>query len=145
MAAPLVLAAVFITIFGWNWLRGPIERIALEKTGRVLQINGDFKVSLGWPRPHIYAGAVTFANPAWAKEKQMVSAEAVDITVDLAQLLRRKIVFPEVKLLAAVVFLEQGSEGRKSWLLDLKQQDENALVELGRVTLQKGQLCIDVA
>jgi uncharacterized protein involved in outer membrane biogenesis len=143
VAAPLVLAAVFITIFGWNWLRGPIERIALEKTGRVLQINGDFNVSLGWPRPHIYAGAVTFANPAWAKEKQMVSAEAVDITLDLPQLLRRKIVFPEVKLLAAVVFLEQGSEGRKSWLLDRKQQDEGAVVQLGRVTLQKGQLGYD--
>lgn len=47
MAAPLVLAAVFITIFGWSWLRGPIERIALEKTGRVLQINGDFWAGRG--------------------------------------------------------------------------------------------------
>ena len=101
VAVPLVLAVVLIAIFGWNWLRGPIERIALEKTGRVLQINGDFKVSPGWPWPHIYAEAVTFANPAWAKEKQMVSAEVVDITIDLPQLLRRKIVFPEVKLLQA--------------------------------------------
>lgn len=145
VAAPFVLAAVFIAIFGWNWLRGPIERIALDKTGRVLQIKGDFDISLGWPRPHVHAGAVTFANPAWAKEPQMVSAEAVDITVDLPQLLRRKVVFPEVKLLEAVVFLEHGSEGRKSWLLDRKQQDEGAVVELGRVTLQKGQLGYDDA
>lgn len=143
VAVPLVLAVVLIAIFGWNWLRGPIERIALEKTGRVLQINGDFKVSPGWPWPHIYAEAVTFANPAWAKEKQMVIAEVVDITIDLPQLLSRKIVFPEVKLLQAAVFLEQGSEGRKSWLLDRQQQDEEALVQLGRVTLQKGHLGYD--
>ena len=145
VATPFVLAAVFIAIFGWNWLRGPIERIALEKTGRVLQINGDFKIGLGWPRQHVHAGAVTFANPARATEQYMVRAEAVDITVDLPQLLRRKVVFPEVKLLEAVVFLEHGSEGRKSWLLDRKQQDEGAVVELGLVTLQKGQLGYDDA
>jgi hypothetical protein len=26
--------ALIIAIFGWNWLRGPIERMTLEKTGR---------------------------------------------------------------------------------------------------------------
>lgn len=143
VAVPVVLAVVFIAIFGWNWLRGPIERQVLEQTGRELQINGDFKVSLGWPWPQISAGSVTFANPAWAQEKQMVSAEAVEITVDLPQLLRKKVVFPEVKLLQAVVFLEQGSEGRKSWLMDRQQQDEGAVVQIGRVTLQKGQIGYD--
>jgi AsmA protein len=51
LLAPIVLAALFIAIFGWNWLRGPIERMATERTGRVLAIKGDLTVKFGWPLP----------------------------------------------------------------------------------------------
>ncbi|HUX24943.1 MAG TPA: hypothetical protein VMV87_10040, partial [Burkholderiales bacterium] len=68
LLAPALLAVLFIAIFGWNWLRGPIERLTLDKTGRELVIGGDLKLEFGWPLPHITAGAVTFANPVWAKE-----------------------------------------------------------------------------
>ena len=143
--APMVLAVLFIAIFGWNWLRGPIERMVTEKTGRVLVINGDLKVKFGWPLPRLHAGAVTFANPHWAKEKQMVSAEAVEIAIDLPQLLRKNIVLPEVRLVRPVVFLEQGTGGRKNWLLDLNQQDEDARIRIDRLTLDTGRLGYDDA
>ena len=145
LLAPIVLAVLFIVIFGWNWLRGPIERMVTEKTGRVLAINGDLKIKLGWPLPHIHASAVTFANPQWAREKQMVSADAVEIAIDLPQLLRRNIVLPEVRLEQPVVFLEQGSGGRKNWLLDLDQQDEDARIRIDRLTLDNGRLGYDDA
>lgn len=141
--ACIMLAVLFIAIFGWNWLRGPIERMTAEKTGRVLAINGDLSVKFGWPWPHIHADAVTFANPGWAREKQMVTAEAVDIAIDLPKLLRQDIVFPEVRLTRPVVFLEQGTEGRKSWLLDRNQQDEGARVQIDRLTLDRGTLGYD--
>lgn len=75
----------------------------------------------------------------------MVVADAVDIALDLRQLLRRNIVIPEVRLERPVVFLEQGSEGRKSWLLDLKQQNETARVSVDRLTLDHGTLGYDDA
>ena len=143
LLTPIVLAVLFIAIFGWNWLRGPIERITTEKTGRVLAINGDLKVKFGWPLPHIYAKAVTFANPDWAREKQMVTAEAVEIAIDLPQLLRRNIVLPEVRLEHPVVFLEQSTGGRKNWLLDLNQQDEAVRIRIDRLTLDNGRLGYD--
>src|SRR5659263_93143 len=143
--APVVLALLFVAIFGWNWLRAPLERMALDKTGRVLAINGDMGVTLGWPRPRLRANAVTFANPQWAKEKQMLAADAVEVTLDLGQLLNRKLVFPELKMERPVVFLEQGSEGRKSWLLDQQQQDPNARIEIDRLTLNQGTLGYDDA
>lgn len=142
----LVLAAVlFIAIFGWNWLRGPIERYTTNKTGRVLAIQGDLKLKWGWPHPRVQAQGVSFANPDWAKEKQMLSADAVEITLDLPQLLARNVVFPEVRLERAVVFLEQGSAGRKSWLLDLEQKNEGAAVSVDRLTLDQGTLGYDDA
>lgn len=143
--ALIVLAVLFIVIFGWNWLRGPIERMTLDKTGRELAIGGDLAIKFGWPLPRIHAGAVTFANPAWAREKQMLAADAVEIALNLPQLLRSNIVFSEVRLDRPIIFLEQGAGGRKSWLLDLQQQDEGAAIQLGRLTLDQGTLGYDDA
>ncbi len=141
--ALIILAALFIALFGWNWLRGPIERSTAEKTGRALAIQGDLTVKFGWPWPRLRAESVTFANPDWAKEKQMLTADSVDITLDLAQLLRRQIVFPEVSLVHPAVFLEQNADGRKSWLLDRHQQDEGARVQIDRLMLDQGTLGYD--
>ena len=143
LLAPVVLAVLLIAIFGWNWLRGPIERMTTEHTGRVLAINGDLTVKFGWPLPHIRAAAVSFANPAWAREKQMLTADAVDVTIHLPQLLARNIVLPEVRLERPIVFLEQASDGRRNWLLDLHQQDEEARVRIDRLTLDQGRLGYD--
>jgi uncharacterized protein involved in outer membrane biogenesis len=143
--APVLLVILFIAIFGWNWLRGPIERMTLDKTGRELAISGNLELKFGWPLPRIHAGAVTFANPAWAREKQMVAADAVEIAIDLPQLLLRNIVLPEVRLEHPVVFLEQGSGGRKNWLLDLNQQDEQARIRIDRLMLDNGRLGYDDA
>ena len=145
LLAPVVLAVLFIAIFGWNWLRGPIERMTLDKTGRELAISGNLELKFGWPLPRIHAGAVTFANPGWAREKQMVSADAVEVAIDLPQLLRKKIVLPEVRLERPVIFLEQGTDGRKNWLLDLNQQDEGARIRIDRLTLDHGTLGYDDA
>lgn len=143
--APLLLAALFLTFFGWNWLRGPLQTMTNERTGRVLAINGDLKLDFGWPLPRIRADLVTFANPAWAREKYMVTAAAVEIAVDLRQLLRQRIVLPEVRLEQPVVFLEQGRDGRKNWLLDLNQRDEGARIRIDRLTLDHGTLGYDNA
>ncbi|MDP2241486.1 MAG: AsmA family protein [Burkholderiales bacterium] len=143
--ATILLAALFISIFGWNWLRGPIERMATEKTGRALAINGELTVKFAWPLPRIRAAAVTFANPGWAREKQMVAADAVEVAIDLPQLLRQNIVFPEVRLERPVVFLEQSTGGRKNWLLDLNQQDEGARIRIDRLMLDQGMLGYDDA
>jgi AsmA protein len=144
LLAPVLLAILFIAIFGWNWLRAPIERMATEKTGRVLAINGDLKVKFRWPAPRLHAASVTFANPDWAKERQMVAADAVEVAVDLPQLLRQNIVLPDVRLEHPVIFLEQDG-GRKNWLLDLDQKDEEARVRIDRLILDHGTLGYDDA
>ena len=138
-----LLAAIYIAIFGWNWLRAPIERATLERTGRVLAIHGDLTLHWGWPSPHLRAGSVEFANPAWAKEPRMLSADNVDISIDLSQLLRRAVVLPEVALGNASLYLEQSADGRKSWLFDLGQKDEDARIRVERLRIDHGTLGFD--
>jgi uncharacterized protein involved in outer membrane biogenesis len=144
LALPL-LAILYVALFGWNWARGPLQHIALEKTGRELVIGGDLKVSLGWPSPRVRANTVSFANPPWAKEKRMVAVDDMEFTVDLLALLRKHLVFPEVRMTRPVVFLELAADGRKTWLLDLDQSDETARILIGRLTLDHGRLGYDDA
>ena len=141
--ASVVLPVAFIAIFGWNWLRGPIERMTLDKTGRELTISGDFGVRFGWPLSRIHSGPLAFANPDWANEKQMVAADAAEIAINLPQLLLRKIVLAEVRLERPVIHLELGADGRKNWLLDLEQMDEDARIRIDRLTLDHGSLGYD--
>lgn len=145
LASLVLLAVLCIALFGWNWLRGPLERLAVQKTGRVLALHGDLTLRFNWPQARLRAATVTFANPAWAREKQMVSAVGVEVAIDLPQLLQRRLAFPEVRLDQAAVFLEKSVDGRKSWLLDLGQQDENARIPIGRVALDHGTLGYDDA
>ncbi len=144
LALPL-LAFVWIAIFGWNWAREPLQQAVLNQTGRALLIGGDLKLSLAWPAPRVRATKVTFANPAWAAEKQMLAVEELEFTVDLLALLGKSLVFPEVRLKRPVVFLEQAPDGRKTWLLDLAQSDEAALIPIGRLTLDQGLIGFDDA
>ncbi len=144
LALPL-LAALWIALNGWNWARAPLQRTVQDRTGRALVIGGDLTVKLGWPTPTIRARAVTFANPSWATEQQMIAVDDVEFTLDLPALLRRELVFPQVHLKHPLVFLERAPDGRKTWLLDHSQTDENARVPIGRLTLDDGQLGYDDA
>ena len=136
-------ATVFILLFGWNWLRQPIEHYALNKTGRVLAIKGDLTLAWHWPLPRITAKDITFANPSWAGEPLMFKASSAEIELDLLKLLQGHFVFTQVHLVSAAAFLEQGSEGRQSWLLDLWQKDPDARIEIGLITLDEGLLGYD--
>ena len=143
MLALVFLCVLLIAILGWNWLRAPLEQFVLQKSGRVLAIQGDLKVNIGWPIIRLQAQFVTFANPTWAQQKQMLSAQGVEVGMDLTQLFQRKVVFPEVHLAQADIALERSREGRKSWLLDLGQTDEDARIDLGQVSLERGTLIFE--
>ncbi len=138
-------ATVFILLFGWNWMRQPIEQYTLNKTGRVLAIKGDLTLGYHWPLPRITARDISFANPTWAQEPVLFKASSADIDLDLWKLLQGQFVFPLVHLANAAVFLERNPDGRKSWLLDLEQKDEAARVQIGRVTLDEAKLGYDDA
>ncbi len=141
--ALVVLVTLMFLLGHWNWLRAPMERYALEKTGRELIIQGDLKLKFNGLKPRLLASQVTFANPAWAKEPQMLTAESVEVTLDLLKLFNRQLVLPVVHLTQANVNLEQSPSGRRSWLLDLDQRDESAQVEVGQITLDQAQVVFD--
>ena len=142
IAALVVLLVLFIALFDWNRLKGPISRKVHESTGRDLVIEGNVEVKLRWPL-RVRVEKVRFANPEWAKEPQMVSLESGEASVSLWPLFARKVYLPEVILTQPVVFLEQKADGRKSWAMDLQQSGEGGRFGMGRVELDRGRLGYD--
>ncbi len=139
LAVP-VLIVLAVAVFGLNWARVPLQNQVLQSTGRALRIGGDLKLAWAWPTPRLRAVDVSFANPAWAAQPQMLVAEAVEITIDLRALLHGALAFPEVLLTRPRVFLEQASGGRKTWLLDRLQSDENMRIPIGHLLLDRGEV-----
>ncbi|MGB4360542.1 MAG: AsmA family protein, partial [Rhodoferax sp.] len=141
--AIVIVAVLFVALFGWNWLRAPLERQVLAQTGRVLSIQGDLSVHLGWPWPRLQAAQVTFANPAWAAQANMLKADEVALSINLPHLLAKRLVVSDLHLVKPLVFLERHRDGRKTWLLDRQQQDENARIDIDRFTLDQGVIGFD--
>lgn len=117
LAALVLLAAAGLAVFGGNWLRGPVERMAQEKTGRALRIDGDVRIRFGWPLLHVQAGRIAFANADWAKPPDMFTADEADLDVRWPALLLGHVVIDELRLKQAAVALEKDAQGRKNWEL----------------------------
>lgn len=143
--ALVIVAILFVALFGWNWLRAPLERQVLAQTGRALSIQGDLSVHPGWPWPRLQASQVSFANPAWAAQANLLKADEVALSINLPHLLAKRLVVSDLHLVKPLVFLERHPDGRKTWLLDRQQQDENARIEIDRLTLDQGVIGFDDA
>lgn len=139
----LLVALVLLVTVGSNSLRGPISRAVTEATGRELAIEGNLTPLWSWVHPRIRAEKVRFDNPQWAREDHMLRADAVEITVRLAPLLRGRVVLPEVRLERPEVFLELTADGRKNWLLDRDQKDQESRIHILGLTLDRGTLRYD--
>jgi hypothetical protein len=67
-ALALVAAIViFLWIFDWNWLRGPIGRYASAQLQREVVIAGDLRVHPWSFSPKAEAYGLRVGQPAWAK------------------------------------------------------------------------------
>ena len=142
----LVALALFI-MFGLNTLRGPIERAVSDATGRELRIEGDLKPVWTWVHPRFRAEKVSFANPEWASEDYLFTADVIEASVSLLPLFAGRVTVPDLHLERPVVNLELDAEGRKNWVLekDEDQQKKESRVRIERLTLDEGRLRYDDA
>jgi AsmA protein len=113
IALVLLIPAVVVLVDA-NHFRGTLSRVVTEKTGRELAIKGDLQWNLDWPRIHLHAVDVTFANPAWAQEKLMIDAPGAFVSVDLPRLFAGTVFLVEVELERAAVFFEVAADGRRT-------------------------------
>ena len=131
--------ALVLAVFDWNWLKGPLENGVAKATGRTLQIGGN--ISGQWRlRPRIRFEQVQLSNPDWAREPQLLSADALEMQIALLPLLAKRIHIYELVLQRPEVNLQRLQDGRATWLFDREQKDEGTPPLIDMLRVDQGKL-----
>ncbi len=110
-----VTAIVFVATLDWNKAKPYITATASKVIGRQLRIDGDLNVKLGWIS-RVSARQIQLENASWSKHPQMIEVGAIDVQVDLWQLLRNfRLVLPSVTISEPNVILEKNAAGSANW------------------------------
>ncbi len=116
IAGLLILAiVVFLMIFDWNWLRGPIGRYASARTGRTVVLEGDLKVKLLTLTPRVDIGGLKVGNPAWGPKENMAEVGNIAVSAKLLPLLTGRVILPLVSVAHPNVSLLSDAQGRTNW------------------------------
>lgn len=134
----LVLALVLVVVFfPWDWLRGPLNRYVSDKTGRHFEITRRLDVKLGLTT-RVLADGIEFANPDWARDPNLVKAEAAEIDIRLWPLVRGRIELPLVSLKKPQLGIQIEADGRRSWALGRDTSDPGNLPDIGALVVDEG-------
>lgn len=116
--AVLVLATVlFLLLFDWDWLRGPIGRYASARTGREVRIEGHLKVHPWSLTPRAEVQGLRIGNPSWVGSGQLAYVRQFDVSLKLPPLLVGRVELPLVRLEQPQVDLVRDAQDRANWRL----------------------------
>ncbi|MDB5459404.1 MAG: AsmA family protein [Caulobacteraceae bacterium] len=141
----LVLAiVVFLLLFDWNWLRGPIGRYASARTGRAVRLDGDLKVHLLSWTPTAMVGGLKIGNPAWAGPGDTATVDELTLKVKLLPLFAGRVELPLVDLEHPRFDLIRDAQDDANWRLSNAPSDKPAklppiqdfIINDGRLTLK---------
>ncbi|MCW0236401.1 MAG: AsmA family protein [Ferrovibrio sp.] len=141
----IAILGVAAALFDWNWLRNPAQSFITAATGRQTVINGrmDGEWSL---TPRFVIEDLHMANADWAREKELLSFERVEIVVDLRQLLRGRTVLPEIRLVKPQIALERRADGEGNWTFAVTAakdvaapEDRTEMPLIGRLRIENGR------
>jgi hypothetical protein len=120
----LILAVViFLLLFDWNWLRGPIGRWASAEYDREIALRGDLDVNLFSWTPSVIVRDLKFGGPAWARQEDTANVQRIEASVRLRKLFAGQIEMPLLSITKADVVLIATEDGRKSWELNPDKPD----------------------
>ncbi|KAB0538716.1 AsmA family protein [Xanthomonas cissicola] len=132
------LVAIFVLLFDWNWLRGPVERAVSAKTGREFHL-GHLDVDLGRITT-VRGERLSLGNASWSKRGAMAELNAAEIDVEFWPLLRGKLRLPEIRLEHPTLLLEAGNDSHPgNWVFD-KSDGDGSMPRLGRLLVTNGRL-----
>jgi len=116
VAAVLLAAGVLTYLVLRLDVRGEVERIVESSTGRQLTIAGDVGVSY-WPVLGLRATRATLANVEGGRAPAFVTADEINIGVELRPLLDRQVMVRNLVLQHPQIALEVDAQGRPNWVL----------------------------
>src|ERR1700754_3425495 len=116
IAAALIAAGALAYLVYRLDVRGEVERIVENATGRDVTIAGDVGVSY-WPVLGLRAEDTTLANVEGGRAPAFIAADEIDIGVELRPLLDRQVVVRRLVLQRPQIALEVNTDGEPNWIL----------------------------
>ncbi len=129
----LLALVVFVLVFDWNWLKGPLANAVVSATGRTLEVDN---IAGQWRlHPRVRLEQVKLSNPDWAQAPHLLTADALEVKFALLPLLFKRVHVYELLLSRPEVNLERLEDGRATWLFDKEQKDEGTqpVIDIMRV------------
>jgi uncharacterized protein involved in outer membrane biogenesis len=111
----LLAIIVFLALFDWNMLRGPVSRYASFRLHRQVRIEGNLHVHLWSWTPRIDVGGLHIANTKWAGGGDMANVGHLTISVKLLPLLGGNLMMPLVDLERSSFLYVRNMEGHSNW------------------------------
>lgn len=114
---------IFLLLFDWNWLRGPIGRWASAEYDRQIELRGDLDVRLFSWTPSVTVRGLYFGGPDWARDRPTAEVARIDASIRLRKLLVGQIEMPRLAFDQADIVLLSDENGRQSWALHPDRPD----------------------
>jgi AsmA family protein len=116
LALLLLCLALLIIFFEWNWLRGPIGRIASAQLHREVVLSGDLDVSPWSLSPTVEARDLLVGQPDWIKDdRRMATVGRLVVSIQLVDLFRGRTVLRLIEVDRAQLHLVRNRDGRANW------------------------------
>jgi uncharacterized protein involved in outer membrane biogenesis len=144
--ALIAVVVVFLMLFDWNWLRGPIGNWASARYDREIELNGDLDVNIFSWTPSARVRDLRIAGPDWASERDTVKVDDLQASVRLRTLFAGRIEMPVLTITRPEVVLIATEDGRRSWVLNPDKPDTGEglkLPPINRLTIRDGKLSLD--
>ena len=149
LAVFVMLVIFFAFIFQWNWLKGPIERVASRDTGRTVLIDGDLHVNLWSWHPTASVAGVAISNPDWAQRGGNTAAvEHIDLQTRLWPLLWGQLDLISLSLTNPRFDLFRDKQGRANWEFGTSAADNAKPMDIPPIqnfTITNGKLSVNDA
>ncbi len=109
---------LFLLLFQWNWLRGPLASAISARIHRPVSITGNLEVHPWSWSPQATVNGLVIGNPAWAGPAPLATLPRVTVQVKLLPLLTGQVILPLVEVDRPDVGLQVDPAGRSNWVFN---------------------------
>ena len=114
-AGTALLAALFLLLFQWNWLRDPLARAISGRIHRPVAITGDLEVHPWSWSPRATINGLVIGNPPWAGSTPLAIVPRLTVAVKILPLLTGRVILPLVEIDRPTVDLLHDARARSNW------------------------------